>query len=172
MNPRIVSRLAVLAALLLCVSGISAQVCSTTTTVGKYLVLCNGFMSPAPNTSMVPTKTLGIATGDDTGTFRGTAQVTVGGLIVQQTVIGTVKQNKDCTGTLTYTQTINGQPAPPINLQAIVSEQGNRIDGMGIDSGVTISCVLRRLSNDEPVISSASTPKPGEKLELAQAKKP
>jgi hypothetical protein len=35
---------------------LEAQQCSSNTTVGKYVVVCDGYLSPAPNAPMVPAK--------------------------------------------------------------------------------------------------------------------
>jgi hypothetical protein len=109
---------------------------------------------------MVPARQLGTVYGDETGTFRATGITTsLGGLIVGGSVVGTAKLNKDCTGTITYAQTINGQPGPPINITFVVSEEGNRIDGLIIDPGNVMSCVLKRISNDAPPAATPSAAK-------------
>ena len=37
----------------------AAHGCSTKTTVGRYFVICNGFLSPGPNAPLLPAKLLG-----------------------------------------------------------------------------------------------------------------
>ena len=146
--------------------GLQAQVCTNSTTVGRYIYMCEGYISLTGSaSSLLPARQLGTVTGDDNGTFRGTGTTNVGGLAMTGTVEGTQKLNKDCTGTISYTQSINGQPGPPLNITYVVSEQGNRIDGLPTDQGQVLACVLRRISNDEPVTTSASTvKKEGDKL--------
>ena len=143
--------IAVLAAVILSVSSTAAygQRCSNRTTVGRYVVVCNGYLSPGPNAPLVPVKELGIANGDDEGTFSASGTVSFGGQILQQTVIGKEQLNPDCTGTITYKQTIDGQPAPDFTDTFFVSENGNRIDGLSTDAGSVFSCVLTRVSRFE-----------------------
>jgi hypothetical protein len=123
---------------------IQAQQCSTRTTAGRYLVRCDGFLTSGPNAPQVPAKTLAIATADKNGNFNGSGTVSVGGITVTQTLTGTEQMNPDCTGTITYWQTINGQPAPPVNITFVVSEGGDEIAGLVTDSGNTFACELSR----------------------------
>jgi hypothetical protein len=102
-----------LAALFVALSAAQAKAqdkCSNRTTTGKYVVVCNGFLSPAPNAPLVPAKELALAVGDRSGTFTATGTISVGGTILKATLKGTKQLNPDCTGTITYQQTINGQP--------------------------------------------------------------
>jgi len=136
--------LAILAAMVL-PSVLQAQPkCTSKTTSGHYVVVCDGFLT-LPNGTMVPAKALGTATGDAQGNFTGTTTVSMGGGIVQQTVSGTEQINPDCTGTISYTQWINGQPAPPLNITFVVSDKGDTVNGLATDQGTVFSCVLRRM---------------------------
>src|ERR1039458_1486827 len=105
---------------LLLANGLQAQHCSSNTTAGRYVVACSGYLSPVPNGPLVPAKILGTATADDKGTFNGSATASIGGGIVKQTVKGTEQLNADCTGAITYTQTFNGQPGPPLDITFVV----------------------------------------------------
>ncbi len=118
--------------------------CSTRTTAGKYVVVCNGFLTPAPNAPLVPAKELAVTVADHNGTFTGVGTVSVGGTILQQTVKGTEQINPDCTGTITYQQTINGQPGPPLDITFVVSQGGDIIDGLVTDPGAVFACRLTR----------------------------
>jgi len=135
---------------LLLANALQAQQCSTPTTAGRYVVACGGYLSTGPTGPLVPSKILGTATADDKGTFNGTATASIGGGIVKQTVKGTEQLNADCTGTITYTQTFNGQPGPPLDITFVVSEQDDRIDGLVTDAGAVLSCELRRISSFDP----------------------
>ena len=130
--------------LVLVASSLQAQQCSTRTTAGRYLVRCDGFLTPGPNAPQVPAKTLAIATADKQGNFTGSGTVSVGGVTVTQTLTGTEQINPDCTGTITYSQTINGQAGPPINITFVVSEGSDQIDGLVTDAGNTFACNLTR----------------------------
>lgn len=147
---KIGSLLTFLPACLLSVNGLRAQSCSTLTTVGRYLYTCDGYLSPSANAPLAPARILGTVTADDNGTFTGGGTISLGGpATLTQGLIGTERLNRDCTGTITYTQTINGQPAPPLDITFIVSEHGDRIDGLPTVPGAVLSCSLRRLSTSK-----------------------
>jgi hypothetical protein len=123
-----------------------AQQCSRKTTVGRYLVVCDGYLSTGQNVPLAPAKELATATADENGTFKSSdGKISLGGAILDLTVVGTEVVNSDCTGTITYTQTINGQPAPPVDIAFVVSKGGDKIDGLSVDAGSVFSCHLTRL---------------------------
>jgi hypothetical protein len=165
-RPRIGSIFTLLPAFLLLVSSLQAQVCSTMNTVGRYVVACSGYLSPAPNAPLVPAKILGTATADYSGTFNGSATASIGGGILTQTVKGTEQLNGDCTGTITYAQILNGKPGPPLDITFVVSEHVDRIDGLVTDPGAVLSCVLKRISTsfDPSISESAAGKKEGNRL--------
>jgi len=119
--------------------------CTAATTRGTYSVMCTGYMSPAAGAPQVPITVLGTVVGDFSGTFTGTAKVSLGGTIVDQTVSGVIQANSDCTGSISYAQKINGQPAPNLNIIAHTLNEGAEIRGMSIDAGVTMTCSLALL---------------------------
>src|SRR5690349_9997169 len=92
------SRFGLLPAVLLLAGSLQAQVCSTLTTVGRYFTVCEGYLTPAPNSPLVPVRILATVTGDENGNFKGPGTSSMGGLTIAQTVSGTEKLNKDCTG--------------------------------------------------------------------------
>jgi len=91
-------------------------------------------------------KTLATATADRNGNFLGSGTVSVDGVTVTQTLSGTEQINSDCTGTITYSQTINGQPGLPTNITFVVSEGGYKIDYLVTDAGNTFACKLTRIA--------------------------
>ena len=118
---------------------------TTGSTAGRYIVACNGYLSPGPNAPLLPAKLLGTVTADDGGTFTGSSTVMIGGGPPHtQTVTGTEQLNPDGTGTITYDQKIDNQQGPPLDITFIVSERGDRIDGLATDPGTVFSCELRR----------------------------
>jgi len=48
-------------------------------TAGRYVVVCNGYLSPGPNAPLLPAQLLGNVTADDGGTFTGSSTVMIGG---------------------------------------------------------------------------------------------
>ena len=151
--------LSLLMASLLIAGNASAQVITTKSTAGTYSVVCDGYLTfpnPFPPTSnppsfqFAPAKLLGTTTADTSGHFTGNSQISVGGFaVVTQTVSGTEVLNPNGTGTITYATTIDGNPGPPLNISFVVSEHGNRFDGLSTDPGTVFSCVLRRISKDD-----------------------
>jgi hypothetical protein len=118
---------------------------TTESTAGRYTVICNGYLSPGPNAPLLPAKLLGTVTADDGGTFTGSSTVMIGGGPPHtQTVTGTEQLNPDGSGTITYDQKIDNQQGPPLDITFIVSEKGDRIDGLATDPGTVFSCELRR----------------------------
>jgi hypothetical protein len=154
-----ISALAVLLVSLLVAGNASGQAITARSTAGTYSVICDGYLTfpnPFPPTSnppslqFAPAKALGMATADYSGHFTGTTQLSVGGFaVVTQTVSGTEVLNPSGTGTITYATTIDGNPGPPLNISFVVSENGDRFDGLSTDPGTVFSCILRRISKDD-----------------------
>lgn len=160
-----ISVFAVLLGLLLVAGSASGQGITTKTTAGTYTVVCDGYLtfpnpfppSGPPNFQFSPTKLLGVAHGDKDGLFNGSTTLSIGGFFVgTQTVSGTETVNPDGTGHVTYAQTLTFEtpggpvtiPGPPLDINFVVSEHGDRIDGISTDPGTVFSCVLRRSSRD------------------------
>lgn len=123
--------------------------CSVRNTAGTYVVKCNGYLTPGPNAPMVPSALLAKATADKDGNWSGSGgTLSLGGAIVTQDVqsVGPAQVNPDCTGNITYSQTINGQPGPNIHFNFIVEKDSDVIDGIGSDPGTVYSCTLTRVS--------------------------
>jgi hypothetical protein len=125
------------------------QQCSARTTIGRYVVVCDGLLSLGPNSPLLPAKELGTVTGDANLNFTSTDDIlTIGGAVLHAEVTGTGRLHRDCTGTITYSQTINGQAAPDIHLSFVVSKGGDVIDGISTDPGSVYSCHLTRMSTE------------------------
>ncbi len=139
--------LTLVAALSFVASHARAQQCSTQTTKGRYVVVASGFLTPPGAVSLAPAKLLATATADETGHFTGSGTLMVGGgPAVTQTVDGMEMINSDCTGTITYATYINGQLVGNLDFNFIVSQHGNRIDGLAVDTGTVLAAVLTRIS--------------------------
>jgi hypothetical protein len=120
--------------------------CSTQTIRGMYGVVCTGQMSLAPKAPQVPMSLNGTVKGDPQGNFTGTGKASLGGAIVDQTVTGVAVVNSDCTGSITYTQKINGAPAPDLNIVFHILDDGKEIRGMSVDAGANLTCSLKLIS--------------------------
>ena len=125
------------------------QACSNHTTKGTYGFVCSGFISPAPGVAQVPFSALGTVSATLAGVFTGAAKASVGGTIVDWSVVGTQKLNSDCTGTITYDQKFNGQPGGQININYHVLDNGKEIRGMPVDQGTSIICNLRQMTRQD-----------------------
>jgi len=98
-----------------------------------------------PNSPQVPAKSFSAAVGDRHGNFSGSGTVSVGGVTVTETVSGR-SRSIATVGTIAYDQKINGQSAPPINITFVVSDEGDKTDGLVTDASNTFDCRLTRLS--------------------------
>jgi hypothetical protein len=125
------------------------QHCSTNTTIGRYVVVCDGYLTPAPNSPLVPAKELATVTADAEFTFKSTDGIlTLGGAVLHGEATGTGVLRPNCTGTITYSQTINGRAAPDIHFSFVISKGGDVIDGISIDPGAVYSCHLTRITSE------------------------
>jgi len=121
--------------------------CSSAGVAGTYAVTCHGFLTPGPSAPMLPAALLARAVADKDGNWTGTAgTLSIGGSIVTLTVqsVGPAQVNPDCTGTITYAQTIDGQPGPNSHFNFIVEKNSEIIDGISSDPGTAFSCTLTR----------------------------
>jgi hypothetical protein len=123
--------------------------CGPQTTRGFWGFTCDGYLAPAPAAPLMPARFLGTCVGDRTGhiTCEGTANV--GGQILIQALTGQANNNENCTGTIKYTQTIFGQPAPDLNVRYFILDDGNVIKGLPTDPGQVLSCVLNRMGSQD-----------------------
>jgi hypothetical protein len=108
-------------------------------------VTCEGNLTPAPNASLVPARLLGTCTSNYDGTFSCEATVSLAGMILTQTTTGKAVVDENCTGSIKYTQTIGGKPAPDLNIRFIIFDNGREIKGLAVDSGSNLACTLKRM---------------------------
>jgi hypothetical protein len=121
--------------------------CTTATIRGTYSVTCSGFLSPAPGAPQAPASLLGTVTTTWNGAIAGATKMSIAGTIVDETVTGTATVNSDCTGSVSYTQKINGQAAPNLNVVFNIVNFGKEMNGMSIDAGATLLCKLEFMHN-------------------------
>ena len=88
---------------------------------------------------------LAVAAIDGDGFVTAEGTMSLGGTILEHSVEGQSQVRTNCTGTVKYTQKINGNPAPDINIRFIVLEAGKTIRGLAVDQGWVLSCKLERL---------------------------
>ena len=123
--------------------------CNQQTTRGAWQYTCDGYLVPPPPAppALVPSRILGTCTASKTAYWSCSGTVNLGGTILQQGLNGQASNNNDCTGTITYTQTIFGQPAPDLQIQYVISDNGDTIKGLPVSPNQVLSCLLNRTGN-------------------------
>lgn len=127
----------------------AGQSCSQQTTRGFWAFTCDGYLAPAPAAPLQPARSLGTCNISKTGYAECEGTANVGGTILLQALHGQAYNEQNCTGTVTYTQTIFGQPAPDLNVRYVILDNGDMIKGLPVDPGQVLSCVLNRMSNSD-----------------------
>jgi hypothetical protein len=133
--------------LILCASAssaLAAPACNQQMTRGSWVATCEGTL---PTPSPTPTRILGTCDTSKSAYWTCEAKVNLGGQIIPQTLQGQAYNNADCTGFISYTQTLNGQPAGTLDIDYVISEGGNAINGLPLNSGGVLACSLKRISN-------------------------
>ena len=120
--------------------------CKAKTTQGFWAYTCDGYLAPAQGAPLQPTRILGTCNASATAYWTCEGSVNVAGQILPQALQGQANNEPNCTGTITYKQTIFGQPAPDLNIRYVILDNGDSIKGLPIDSGQVLSCVLNRIS--------------------------
>ena len=124
--------------------------CSPDIGAGYHVVSCTGWVTPGPNAPLVPFSLLGTVSGDRNGDYKGTSTISLGGTILQSSVTGKAKTNRDCTGTVTYAVKTTGAPDSTLNINFVVHNEGRRTTGMSTDRGSVLICELNRISQSIP----------------------
>lgn len=70
----------------------------------------------------------------------------LGGQIVSQTLQGQANTLPNCTGTISYAQALGGQYIGQLDIQYVLSDGGDAISGLPVNSGGVLSCSLKRIS--------------------------
>jgi hypothetical protein len=116
--------------------------CAAHTTRGTWMYTCEGTL-PAP--AQTATRILGSCTASKTGYFNCSGTVNLGGQILSQGLQGQATTLPNCTGTISYSQTVAGFPAPNLDINYVVTEGGGAINGLPTNSGGVLSCSLKRI---------------------------
>jgi hypothetical protein len=122
--------------------------CTAQTTRGFWGWTCDGYLAPAPGAPLVPTRIMGTCNASRTAYWDCEGSVNLGGQVLPQTLKGQAVVNGDCTGTITYAQTIFGQPVPDLHIRYYITDQGDGIKGLPTDPNQVLSCVLNRLDKN------------------------
>lgn len=119
--------------------------CSAQTTRGSWMYSCEGTL-PAPG--QTATRILGRCSATRGGYFTCLGTVNLGGQIVSQGLQGQAVTLPNCTGTISYAQTLNNAYVNQLDINYVVSDAGNAIDGLPTNSGGVLSCTLKRIDKD------------------------
>jgi hypothetical protein len=136
-----------LVGLILCAgvsSAFAAPACNQQTTRGSWVYICEGTIPTAPGES-ASARILGTCNASRLGFFNCTGYVNLGDGPIPQTLQGQANNNADCTGTISYTQTLGGAPAGTLDIDYVVSEGGTAINGLPVNPGALLSCTLKRI---------------------------
>lgn len=122
--------------------------CTQRTTAGNWAARCEGELPAPPSGAPALTRLLATCTATREGVFTCAGTANLGGAIVVQTLVGTAQNEPDCTGFIHYEQTFNGQPAPPLDITYVISDSGDQIWGLPLNSGGVLACTLQRITRD------------------------
>jgi hypothetical protein len=128
--------------------------CSLGTVAGPGgFTISGNFLLP---TGAVPVVAVGTYTISDDGGFSGTATRSVGGALNDETIMGSVAINADCSGTVTAQVFQSGQLTHTVDFAVVFDDKGNEIRGMitslVLSNGTSVPSVItvegRRLNTD------------------------
>ncbi|MEP7183383.1 MAG: hypothetical protein ABI886_14465 [Betaproteobacteria bacterium] len=125
-------------------SALAGPQCNQQTTRGNYAFACEGELPRG-----VPTRSLGTCTAGKSGDISCKGYANLGGQIVTQELHGQANNNADCTGTVTYANTINGQPAGVLEVQYVILDGGDTLKGLPTNSGGVLACILNRMGGGD-----------------------
>lgn len=129
--------------------GAQAQQCSAQRLVGKYVLICDGYLSNPAYPDVVPSKLLGIATIDQSGKISATSVINLKGTSAPA-IYNTYKHAPmrvypNCTASATLQQVIDGTPYFDVNLTMVISHDGDTLDMLETDQGTVFSCKATRI---------------------------
>jgi hypothetical protein len=123
-------------------SALAGPTCNQQTTRGAWVATCEGTLPTPEQTS---TRLLATCNASRSGYWTCQGNVNLGGQIIPQALQGQANTNADCTGFISYMQTLGGSPAGTLDIDYVVSEGGNAINGLPVNSGGVLACSLKRI---------------------------
>ncbi len=145
MNKHLIASLGLCAAMSSAVAGPSSSPppCNAQTTKGSWMYTCEGTL---PTPTQTATRILGSCRASKTGFFSCQGSVNLGGgPIIAQGLEGQAYTLPNCTGTISYAQTLGGTYVGQLDINYVVSEGGAAINGLPTNSGGVLSCTLKRI---------------------------
>jgi hypothetical protein len=133
-------QIVVLLSLSCCIpAALAAPHCSQHTTRGHWAYSCEGEIGG------IPTRQLGSCNASASGFWQCSGWVNLGGTILAHALRGQAHNNPDCTGTISYENTLNGQPAGTLDIVYVIYDNGSAIKGLPTNHGSVVACSLNRI---------------------------
>jgi hypothetical protein len=126
-------------------SASAASSCTAKTTEGYRGFVCEGYASLAPGAPQLPVRILGTCTATESAFFSCNGIANLSGTVLPIQLQGPGTIEPDCTGHITYQQTIAGQPAPPVTVALVVFDHGNVVKSMSLGSTGVLACESERI---------------------------
>lgn len=123
----------------------AAPPCTQQSTWGAWMYTCEGLLPGPPAGALTPTRILGTCSASRSAYWTCEGTVNLGGLIVSQGLVGQANNHANCTGTISYEQTLGGAPAGLLDIRYVVHDGADAISGLPVNPGVVLSCSLRRI---------------------------
>jgi hypothetical protein len=128
----------------------AASSCTSKDVQGYRGFVCEGYASLAPGAPQLPVRILGTCVATDAGDFSRDGAANLSGTVLPIHLEGPGMIEPDCTGRITYRQTIAGQPAPDVTVALVVFDRGDAIKSMSLSSTGVLACVSERISQRQP----------------------
>jgi hypothetical protein len=123
--------------------------CFAETTRGYWAFACDGYVAPTVDDPLVPAHFFGTCLADRNAYCEYRGALNVGGAVEPLVILkGKGTTNEDCTGTITYDQSLpDGTPRGRLPVRYLVLDGGSTICGRAVDetSPKVPSCSLRRI---------------------------
>jgi hypothetical protein len=128
--------------LLVALPVLAQPLCKPQTTRGYWAYSCEGEYPVGQ-----PVRLLGTCTSSKSAFWECKGTANLSGLVVlPQELNGQAYNSPDCTGTITYSQTLGGGPAPDLNINYVILDHGDAIQGLPTNTGQVLACSLKRIS--------------------------
>ena len=125
--------------------GSAASSCTSKTTEGYRGFVCEGYASLVPGAPQLPVRILGTCTATESGFFSCDGTANLSGTVLPIQLQGPGMIEPDCTGQITYRQTIAGQPAPDVTVALVVFDDGDVVKSMSLGSTGVLACSSERI---------------------------
>jgi hypothetical protein len=124
----------------------AASLCTAKTTEGYRGFVCEGYASLAPGAPQLPVRILGTCIATESADFSCDGTANLSGTVLPIQLQGPATIEPDCTGRITYRQTIAGQPAPDVTVALVVFDHGDVVKSMSLGSTGVLACVSERIN--------------------------